>query len=390
MRKYALILIVLSFVLWGCGEKAEVYLEPHPPTKAWTTVEKEPVKALNFPEESVFDIEAKGFAYLRLGRLDEAEAKFRKALEMGEEEFSNLGLGMVSEKRGDFLHAYLYYLRSVHPEAKKRLEAIRDKALSQALASSSPEEISKALIIDPYSKEAYVRLAEIYISRGEYFLASAYLKKGMTVAGEDEKLLKLYARVLELDGKLEDALEVLKKLSRLYPSDENMAELQRLQDEIERKEIEEKLRPVRGKVIISRGDLALIIYAYFGKYFPEEKPPIITDIYRGEEMQAILKVTAAGLMKVFPDHTFQPDTTVNRLNFASVLYRLLQKLKIQVERVNFPVLTDTKSFKARVIVGLGIMEAPGGAFKPYDPVRLEEALSSMEKLRKLVRRKNLE
>lgn len=390
MRKYVLALSILPVVFWACGKETQVFLEPHPPTKAWSAVEKEPVKALNLPEDSVYDVEAKGFAYLRLGRLDEAEAKFKEALDMGEEEFSNLGLGLVYEKRGDFLYAYLYYLKSIHPEAKSRLETIRDKALSQALASASPDEISKALIIDPNFREAYVRLAEIYISRGDYFLAAAYLKKGMAVSGEDEKLLKLYARVLELDGKLKDALNVLKRVYRLYPTNENRAAMDRLQEEIERLEIEEKLKPVRGKVIISRGDLALIIDAYFGKYFKGEKPPIITDIYRGEEMEAILRVTAEGLMKVFPDHTFQPDMTVNRLNFSRVLYKLLKKMNARIERMNFPVLVDTNSFEARAIVGFGIMEAPGGAFKPYEPVKLQEALFSMEKLRKLLRRMRFE
>jgi len=388
--KFLLLFSLSAMIFLSCGGPRKVFLTPHPPSKAWTDVERNPQRVISFEEESVYDIEAKGFAYLRLGQLDKAEEYFKKALDMGEEEFSYLGLGMVEEKRGNLLQAYLYYMKSVHPEADKKLKEIKNRALSQALASSSPEEISKALIIDPQSKEAYIRLAQIYIAKGNYFLASAYVKKGLEALGDDPQLLLLYAKVLKMDGKIEDAIEVLKKLNSLYPSEESREMLFNLEEELERKRIKERLKPVMGKVILSRGDLALIIYAYFGDVLPEGRPPIITDLYRGEEMEAILKVTSAGLMRVYPDHTFLPDKTVNRLAFARIVFRVIRMLNIKFSSLSFPVLNDTNSYEARAMVGLGIMEAEGGNFKPYDTIKLEEAISAMEKLRKIYREGRVE
>ncbi len=385
MRKNSFIIFALAFLLQFCGQKAPVYLKPHPDSVIWKKVREKPEEALNYREQTVYDTEAKGFALLRLGRLKEAEEKFRKALQMGEESFSNLGLGMVYEKIGDFLTAYRFYSNSSHPEARGKMDKIKERALSQALSSSDPKDLSEALIIAPNSKEAYIKMAEFYLREGENFMATAYLKKGISAVGEDQEILRLYSEALEKEGKLNEALSLRERTYKLYPSEQNKREMETLRDKIEKKRIEEKLKPLMGKVEISRGDLALVIDAYFGPFLSGGKPPIITDIYRGEEMSSILKITSLGIMKVFPDHTFQPDGRVKRKDLAEIIVRLIRKLNVKVTNMSFPVLYDTNSYDAREIVGLGIMEGEANLFHPYESITLKDAIKSMEKLRELLK-----
>ncbi len=358
------------------------FLEPHPPSSLWALVEKAPEKVLKKKPQGVYDRIARGFALYRLGRLTEAREEFIAARQEGEGVYSNLGLAMVEEAEGNLLEAYLHYLNSDHPLARSRAESIRERALQQALSSEDPRRLLKALLVAPQDRRVYIALGNYYLRKGRPFLARAYIKKGIERVGEDEALLKLLQLSYEQEGEVEKALQVARRVYELYPSRENLRQLRVMEEELERKRIKEKLSPLEGKPVITRGELALMIDAYLGKYLPGEKPPIIVDLYRSRQMKAILKVTALGIMRVYPNHTFQPDAEVRRIVLARVLYRLARTLGLNLNPS--PVeLRDTESRYALFAVGAGLMEADGGFFKPYGTVSFQEAARALETLRKI-------
>ncbi len=378
-------LVSLMLLLAFCATSSrEPFLEPHPPSSLWSLVEKSPEKVLEKEPQGVYDRVARGFALYRLGRLNEAKEEFQAALQEGEEIYSQLGLAMVDEAEGNLLDAYLHYLRSDHPLARARAERIKERALQQALSSEDPQRLLKALLVAPQDRRVYIALGNYYLRQGKPFLARVYIKKGIEKLGEDEALLKLLQLSYEQEGKLEEALQIARRVYEAYPTQENLRQLRVLEEELERERIKEKLSPLEGKPVITRGDLALMIDAYLGKYLPREKPPIIVDLYRSRQMKAILKVTALGIMRVYPNHTFQPDAEVRRITLARVLYRLARTLGLNLN--SSPVkLRDTSNRYALFAVGAGLMEASEGFFKPYETVSFQEASRALEALRKIAK-----
>ncbi len=380
MKKTVFLFLILIALPFCGGGQTQTFLIPPPKTPLWSLVESSPQKVLTAEIRTPQDRVALGFALYRLGKLGEAFQQFQMAHQEGEAELSLLGMGMVREAEGNLLEAYLYYTKSQHPLARARAEKIKQGALNQALSSEKPSEIARGLLIDPQDKRVYLALGNYYLRNGKPFLARAYIKKGMETLGEDEALLRLLQLSYEQESDYERALEVARRIYQLYPSPENLRAVQQLEERLEEERIRKKLKDLQGKPVITRGDLALIIDTYMGKYFPPRKPPIIVDLYRSQQMEAILRVTSAGIMKVYPNHTFQPDAEVRRLTLAKILYRLVKKLGISVQ-VNPVVLQDTSNRYAVFAVGAGLMKAPEGKFNPYATVSFNEAQEALRKLR---------
>jgi hypothetical protein len=182
-------------------------------------------------------------------------------------------------------------------------------------------------------------------------------------------------------------LEVARRLYRISPTEENLKDLREIEDRLEEIKIKEKIKDLEGKPVITRGDLALMIDAFLGKYLMGSKPPIIVDLYRSRQMPSILKITSTGIMKVYPNHTFQPDAEVRRISLAKILYRLVKKLGLSLD-VNPVILKDTRSRYALFAVGAGLMEAEGGVFMPYKTVSFKEAARALDRIRSLLRRRS--
>jgi hypothetical protein len=62
------------------------------------------------------------------------------------------------------------------------------------------------------------------------------------------------------------------------------------------------------------------------KRAPRTTPSVITDIRGNWAQPWILAITRAGLMEVYPNHTFQPGATVRRADLASAASRILNVL----------------------------------------------------------------
>ncbi len=378
---FSLLLLVLPF----CGGKTSPpFLLPHPDTPLWSLVEKKPEDVLTKEARSPEDIVARGFAYYRLGASEQAFQEFKRAEEEGERVYSLLGMGMVKEAEGNLLEAYFYYKDCPHPLARERERRIKQGALQQALSSQDPKQIAKGLLIDPYDKRVYLALGNYYLRQGKPFLARVYLERGLKTVGDDEALLRLLEFSYEQEGDLENALEVARRLYEISPTEENLKNFKEIQERLEERRIREKIRDLEGKPVITRGDLAIMIDAFLGKFLVGGKPPIIVDLYRSRQMPSILKITSTGIMKVYPNHTFQPDAEVRRISLAKILYRLVKKLGLSLQ-VKPVILRDTQSRYALFAVGAGLMKAENGVFMPYKTVNFKEVALALSRIRKFLR-----
>jgi hypothetical protein len=93
-------------------------------------------------------------------------------------------------------------------------------------------------------------------------------------------------------------------------------------------------------------------------------------------------------MDVYPNHTFQPATTVRRGDLAWSLSQVLDQLRWPQRTA--PEIRDMSSahlFYAAAVraVSAGLLDlSPGGTFEPWRPVTGPETVSAVEALARLV------
>lgn len=395
-----LLVAILAFQFCAPAVKVipEIHtINPGPDSPLWKYLRAgNPEKVLNSTEgkRDVSSLVLRGFAFLQLENFQLAEESFLQALVQEENVFAFIGLGIIYEKKGELVKAYKNYKKAQsHPFALAKMKELAPKAAQQllSLAGENLDLLLEALAIDPENKEIYLRIAQVYENKGELFLARAYLKRALEKFPDDFDLVDSYVRVLEKEGNLEEALKTWESIEGKINEELYRRRMEELKAKIRRLKIEEKIKPIRSKVYITRADMAVLLDAYFGDFFEiEDRPPIITDLYDKWSRHSIIKITGAGLMEVFPDHTFMPDERVTRGKFAQILYRLLNKLGLlQKIRVGWVEIKDishrSRYYKAAsLLVGLGIMDVKDGYFRPHEGVYTEEAIKAMEKLMELI------
>jgi hypothetical protein len=112
----------------------------------------------------------------------------------------------------------------------------------------------------------------------------------------------------------------------------------------------------------------------------------------------ILVVTRAGLMEVYPNHTFQPAATVRRADLAQAASKVLNLIATSNPRVAATLKSATRRFPdvpethlsyaaAAAAVGSGVMTVGAdGTFGLARPVTGSEALAAVGKLEELAGR----
>ena len=127
-------------------------------------------------------------------------------------------------------------------------------------------------------------------------------------------------------------------------------------------------------------------------------PVVITDTRGSWATPWILAVTRAGVMEVYPNHTFQPAAVVRRVDLADAASRVLSLIAAEKPalaaswrsaRQQFPDLPQAHlSYPAAALtVEAGVMRAqPDGSFQLTRPVTGAEAVAAVKKLEELAER----
>jgi hypothetical protein len=146
---------------------------------------------------------------------------------------------------------------------------------------------------------------------------------------------------------------------------------------------------------VTRADLAVLIGVHLDAWLtqlPQVAPGLMTDIRDHWAERWILTVTRAGLMEVYQNHTFQPDTPVDRATLARVVSRALNLLAARDEGLarrwqqaqpTFNDLPPTHvSYPAAALaVAAGLLQnGADNNFEPTRPVSGSEAVAAVGRL----------
>ncbi len=162
----------------------------------------------------------------------------------------------------------------------------------------------------------------------------------------------------------------------------------------------EAFRSIGTASQVTRGDLAALVGVHLEAWLaqlPQVAPALMTDIRDHWAERWILTVTRAGLMEVYGNHTFQPDTPVDRATLARVVSRALNVVAAREEslarrwRQAQPTFTDLPTTHvsypaAALAVAAGVLQnGPDNSFEPTRPVSGSEALTAIARIEAITR-----
>lgn len=367
-------------------------------------------------EQNAFYHLGEGYCRLYEQNLSGAEVSFQKALEINPELVSaKVGLALIYEQQGNEDKLFLE-LREIlkkepeHPWAKPKYQDLKNRKtqalikdaetlLSQNKREEAKQSLLKALFYSPDSREAHLQLARIYRSEKKYAQALTHYQTLNNLAPGDKQILKEYAETLLENDDLSKSLDVYEKLKELIPSDKQIQErIDYLKNQLGIVELPSMYNEIPKSKAITRQDLAAIIAVKFRQYLPEpQSSPIIVDIATSWAAKFIIKVTAASLMDIYENHTFEPNRVVTRAELAETFFRLINYLEAKGKKL-IPQIPTSKIqisdipeenlyyLPAVQMVAYQLMElSPQKRFQPDLPVSGIEALRTADLLLNLIK-----
>lgn len=303
--------------------------------------------------------EGLGEVYLLQGKYQLAEQNYLKALELGSLSLSTLlSLGSVQARQGKYEEALNTYQKAleISPQNAVVLDrltslqtVVSDAHLQKGLELKRREELDAALKelqaaqkLAPRQLGLLVEIGYIFLEKNEYDEADKYFQEVLTRQPDFISALLGAGEVQLAKGNPENARSYFEKVLNLEPDNIQartfMEKLQGLGVELKPaptpaipQEYPREYLDIARHETLTRGELAVLIF--FGLDL-ENKIQTLPDLASAYQVQFIsdisghwaksyiVKITAYGLMEVFPDHTFQPDDVVIRGELAAIIDRI--------------------------------------------------------------------
>jgi tetratricopeptide (TPR) repeat protein len=355
---------------------------------------------------------AVGYLELRLGNRRAAESRFATALKSAPT-LSAAQAGWVllalAEDSEDQAFERLLLLEKEHPEhalvrdylpdlqlklAETKLQSARSYRREERYTQAA-EEYREALRIAPAVGGLYAEAAEVELLAGEPEQAADHAEKALELEPESVRLYRLRGDSLRAMGDLEQAFEAYKSARELRPED---ASLSALVDEM-RRELQREILPPEYMDIprserVTREQLAALIFIQFRSLVEDagqDTQIIATDIGNSWAREFIRQVVAAGILDIFPNHTFQPRVFVRRGDLAVALTAVLDTAESNADDYAHPnptiqdVSTENLNYRSvALVVALDLL--PLDEEGQFDPLRFVSGREAVDAVEALARR----
>lgn len=344
-----------------------------------------------------------------------AVARFRSALS-ADDRYVPAWRGLVDAELGagnvDDAMTALERLLALDPsreEDHSRLELLRLKqmqalmdAAGRARAAGQFDEaervLERALAVSPRSPIVLRELSQVEVKVGQLDTAEVHARQAIEADRSDAAAYGALAAVLEARGRLREAAEALTQAAGLDPAwrDRARAAGARADDAA----MPAEMRDLDRQPSVTRSELAALIGTRLPALVaraPRAMTAVVTDVRGHWAATWIVAVTQAGVMDVFPNHTFQPSAPVRRSDLAQAASALItlaltgkpdQLSRWQSAR---PVFADLGTSNllyppAALSVSAGIMTAGDGRFEPARGITGAEAVEAIARLERLAGR----
>jgi tetratricopeptide (TPR) repeat protein len=260
----------------------------------------------------------------------------------------------------------------------------------------------RTIAASPESPFLYRELANVEKREGNLAAALEHVQKAAALNPVEPRNLITLAEIYEAQGDYAKAVDSYLAASALEPSEAVDAKIEELREKAAFAAMPAEYKSIETSPTVTRAQLA----ALFGvrldallKSAPRPNAVVITDTRGTWAAPWILAVARAGLMEVYPNHTFQPNAVVRRGDLAEAASRALALAATTNPRLAATIRTAHGRFPdvpeghlnyraASVVVASGVMAATAdGTFQLPRLVTGAEALAAVAKLEELVGRR---
>ena len=222
-------------------------------------------------------------------------------------------------------------------EARTRLGLVRLRIVQARLAAAASaraagrlEEaqalIEQALKISPSSPVLLRELAAIERTRGILMPAEQHARRAVELDNADPESLAVLGGVLEAEGKVVDAEEAYARAVSLDPRPAWREKRDALRARARYEALPAEYRAIPGSATVTRAQVAAAVGIDLQPLLARATRTaalVVTDIRSNWAASWILQVVQAGVMDVYPNHTFQPGAVVRRSDLAQAASQLL-------------------------------------------------------------------
>jgi len=295
--------------------------------------------------------------------------------------------------------------------ARTRLETLRlqviEKLVADARAARQRGDLdaartlwTRAVDASPDSPDFLRELALVERQAGQLDPALTHARAALLLDQSDAATNALVGDIEAARGNLRPALEAFQQALARDPKPEYRARIAELERRIDLAGLPEPFRAIGNRPAVTRGDLAALLGVRLERLLvgaKNEPIPLMTDVRGHWAQRWILDVARAGVMEVFPNHTFQPAVPVRRADLAVVTGLVYARARAAdpsaaarwrgAVKVDITDLAAGNSVReaADLAVGAGVMGLdPGGAFSATRVVSGPEATAAVERLATLV------
>jgi tetratricopeptide (TPR) repeat protein len=273
------------------------------------------------------------------------------------------------------------------------LVAAASKAAEGGRLDEARRGYEAAIAASPESAFLYRDLGVIETRMNALDPASAHLQKAVAMDATDAKAWVALADVLEKKGEVREAVSALERAFALDSSDALRQRLDKTRERADLVGLPDDYKAIPGLAQVTRGDLAALLGVHLQALVAANRGrsgDVATDVRNHWAAAWIVNVTRAGLMDVYPNHTFQPRSVVRRVDLAQVVSRVLAVAGVEAQKAagNRPAIADVGPDHLRykdvaAAVGSGVMTLDGTAFRPSRIVSGAEAVDVIQKLERL-------
>jgi tetratricopeptide (TPR) repeat protein len=292
---------------------------------------------------------------------------------------------------------------------RSRIEVLRfrglqedvDAARKAADAGRLPEAramYERTIAASPESPFLYRELAIVERREGNLPRALEHAEKAATLNPTEPRNFVTIGEIYEAQAQFDKAMAAYTSAAALEPSDALDAKLDELRAKTAFAAMPAEYRSIETAATVTRAQLAALLGVHLDdvlKRAPRTNAVVITDTRSSWAAPWILSVTRAGLMEVYPNHTFQPSAFVRRSDLAVAASQALTLIaasnpkvasSLRSARGKFPDVPPThlRYNAASIAVQSGVMSVTGdGTFELSRPITGAEAIAAVNRLEEL-------
>jgi tetratricopeptide (TPR) repeat protein len=325
------------------------------------------------------------------------------------------GYGFVELARRQFDAAVRRFVVALDPAQEAglrgRIELLRFRQVRALMAAGQEARragrldeavraLQQALDLSPTSVVILRDLAIVERERGDLDGALAHARRAVELEPGDAESHAAVGAVLEARGEWAGASEAFGQAAAIESRTDWQARSIELADRGRLAALPPEFAAVPAATTVTRAQVAAAIGVRLEPLVaaaPRRVTAVATDV-RGHWAAAwILPVTQAGIMEIFPNHTFQPGGLVSRSDLARIVHALLGLATVDrpadLARWNAAdtAFTDLPSSHlvyraASAAVAARALEARDGRFEPTRPVTGPELLAAIARIDELANR----